>query len=199
MYYDPKKIGERIRKERIEANLNQGPFAKELGFSSGSRQTVTNWERGERLPDFEIMLKMCKLFDCELGYLLCEQDCKTREATDVQAATGLTESAIRTLLSINKYNYCASALNQLLEHRAFMALLQTMRSYALNYNQDRTPSINREDAENLAKIFNWRYPNDWERLAVEHLKANTQMTIESTIMEIARDIEFKITKHIAMF
>ena len=47
------------------------------------------------LPQFEDMLKMCEVFDCELGYLLGEFDCKTREATDIQAKTGLSEKAIK--------------------------------------------------------------------------------------------------------
>ena len=37
---------------------------------------------------------MCDLFGCEIGYLLCDYDCKTRTATDIQKETGLSEAAI---------------------------------------------------------------------------------------------------------
>ncbi len=91
------KIGRRIsieRKARGFKNLDN--FAEEI---SVSRQTLSKWEKGDEKthPLLDDLFKMCNLFNCELGYLLCEYDCKTRAATDIQAITGLSEAAILQL------------------------------------------------------------------------------------------------------
>lgn len=97
--YDFKSIGERIRKERKELGMNQDQLASALNISS--RQTIAKWENGSSIPQLEDMLNMCNLFCCELGYLLCEHDLKTREATDIHEKTGLSPDAIEYLQFVN--------------------------------------------------------------------------------------------------
>lgn len=92
--YDLKKIGERIQSERITADLSKVELAKEVGCS---RQLIAKWEKGDGTLFLNEMLAMCNLFDCELGYLLCEYDCKTRTATDIHEETGLSEDAVNKL------------------------------------------------------------------------------------------------------
>jgi len=94
MQYNENKIASRIKIERKALNLSQDAFADALHVN---RNTIIAWEKGRRTPPLADMLHMCKLFDCELGYLLCEYDCKTRAATDIQEITGLSEKAILTL------------------------------------------------------------------------------------------------------
>lgn len=94
--YDLNRIGERIRSERTAAGLSLKETAEEVGCS---RQLISKWEKGEGTVFLNEMLKMCNLFNCELGYLLCEYDCKTREATDIQKITGLSEEVINKLKS----------------------------------------------------------------------------------------------------
>ena len=102
--YDYKKIGERIRKERrlLQSKRPQGgrmtqeEFAEIIGVS---RSTVIKWEKGENMPGtLNDLFRLCNLFHCELGYLLCEYDCKFRSHTDIQAQTGLSEKAINNLM-----------------------------------------------------------------------------------------------------
>lgn len=95
--YDFKKIGERIKDERKKAGYkSQQKFAEEINVS---RQTLSKWERGDDTTEASIndYLHMCNIFGCELGYLLCEYDCKTRAATDINKETGLSEKAIEEL------------------------------------------------------------------------------------------------------
>lgn len=99
--YDFQKIGDRIKTERTNAtvrshtgkekSMTQSDLADELGVT---RQTIAKWEHGEDIPQLSDFLRLCNLFGCELGYMLCEYDCKTRAATDIQAETGLSEMAI---------------------------------------------------------------------------------------------------------
>ena len=80
MKYDKQAIGKRIKEERIAAGFKtQGQFAEKMNYSFGSRQTVARWESGKVLPCLDDLLKMCEIFNCELGYLLCEYDCKKHE------------------------------------------------------------------------------------------------------------------------
>ena len=126
-------IGERIRQQRIEAGYKtQSAFAEALGLQYDSRQSVGAWEQGKRLPPLNILLKMCELFDCEIGFLLYEYDCKTREETDISAATGLSEKAIRRLFIFrsrkrdrkSKQFEFNSPINAIIEHELFVELIQ---------------------------------------------------------------------------
>lgn len=89
--YDFQKIGDRIKQERGKAGKSQSDLGDYIGVK---RQTIAKWEHGKDIPQLSDLLRLCNLFGCELGYMLCEYDCKTRAATDIQAETGLSETAI---------------------------------------------------------------------------------------------------------
>ena len=82
MTYDINQIGIRIKKARKESKLTQIKFAELLNLSEHSRQTVSKWETGAQVPSVVDLIKMCEIFDCEIGYLLGEFDCKTKEDSD---------------------------------------------------------------------------------------------------------------------
>lgn len=92
--YSNSKIIERIKTERKSIKLSQEAFAAALGYT---RKTINSWEKGKTFPQLSDLLNMCNLFDCDLGYLLCEYDCKTRENTDIVNATGLSESTVNII------------------------------------------------------------------------------------------------------
>lgn len=100
MEYDKKRIGKRIREERKKIKLNQENFGwklRDYNIRGFNRETVAKWEKGEALPSLDILLKMSEIFDCEIGYLLCEFDTKTRLSADIQQETGLSEDEIEIL------------------------------------------------------------------------------------------------------
>ena len=66
------KFGERIREMRKERGLTSNEVATRLGIS---RNTLTNWERGEKEPHaVEILEEMAKIFEVPLKYLLSEKE-----------------------------------------------------------------------------------------------------------------------------
>lgn len=100
MKYDWKKIGRRIQKERKLLGLSQDEFCDKAGIVK--RATLSKWENGTGGEITVGMLTaMCEVFDCELGYLLCEYDCKTRAATDISQQTGLSEEAVKNLSNLH--------------------------------------------------------------------------------------------------
>lgn len=186
MKYNLRKIGKRIRKERRAAGYkNQSTLAETLNLSIESRQTIGNWENGKNLPDIEYLLKMCELFDCELGYLLCEYDCKTRQATDIQTATGLSEKAIEMLTKIkqSRINEAITTLSKILEHEDFVDLLRAIHIHIYDFNKDGY----RNDVtatENVATLLNCSQ-NDVKA----YMEASSNSRIELSVMKIISDIK----------
>lgn len=66
------KFGERIKELRKERGITSYEMATRLGIS---RNTLTNWERGNKEPHaVEILEEMAKIFEVPLRYLLIEEE-----------------------------------------------------------------------------------------------------------------------------
>lgn len=97
MLYQKKKIAERLRAERKAMGLTQEALAAKIHYS---KPVINSWERpneNNQIPSMEQLAKLSNLYECEIGYLLCEYDCKTRAATDIQKETGLSREAVELL------------------------------------------------------------------------------------------------------
>lgn len=99
-----KEIGKRIATERKKARLTQDEFADKLNKITGSRpnqSTISMWEHGESFPDnIETIFAMSMIFCCDCGYLLCDYNEKTHDATEMCKTTGLSEGSINTLCNL---------------------------------------------------------------------------------------------------
>ena len=63
-------ISEMLKKGRREQGLTQAEAADILGVT---RQAVSNWERGENIPDLEMLKKIAKLYHVRLEVLIGEE------------------------------------------------------------------------------------------------------------------------------
>lgn len=63
-------IGEKITKLRKEQNLTQEQLAEILNVS---RQSVSKWEQNITYPDTDKLIRMSKLFNCSLDFLLKDE------------------------------------------------------------------------------------------------------------------------------
>lgn len=75
-------------------------------------QTVSAWESGNITPSLENLIKLCGLFNCELGYFLGDHEGKTRAATDIHEYTSLSYEVIERLHNSKEV---ASILNLLFD------------------------------------------------------------------------------------
>lgn len=185
MDYDWKAIGKRIKQERLAAGIkSQSDFAEKLSLSEKSRQTIGKWENGKTLPSLVDFTFMCNIFKCELGYLLCEYDCKTREATDIQAVTGLSENAINLLsnLKVSGIQEVTETLSKLMEHEAFIDLLRAIHIHIWDFNKNRF-RIDYEDIERVATVLNCKNGE-----VQNYMKASSKSLIESTIIKIVESL-----------
>lgn len=87
-------FSQRLKTLREERGLTMQKLGEEIGTSGVS---IGYYERGERVPDIHILAKMCQFFGVTSDYLIGLEDCRTHEAADISARTGLTEAAVDAL------------------------------------------------------------------------------------------------------
>ncbi len=61
------RFSQRLTELRKEKNLSQDKLAKQLNIK---QQTVSSWEKGEREPDFDMLITLAKVFNVSTDYLL---------------------------------------------------------------------------------------------------------------------------------
>ena len=64
-------FSKRFKELRLKKGLNQPELAKLLNVA---KQTVSNWENGNRTPDSNMLLKLADFFDVSVDYLLGRTD-----------------------------------------------------------------------------------------------------------------------------
>lgn len=85
-------LGKRIELERFRLGLNQIELAKRLNLSSSA--SISQYEKGDRVPSDDIKLKMCEIFNCSLDYLLGKSD--IRNAEELQKVKFANSSGLDT-------------------------------------------------------------------------------------------------------
>lgn len=122
MNYKLDHLGELIKKERKNHHMTQAQLAKQIGSTA---KQISVYEKRKATPSTDTLLKICEVFDCELGYLLQEPDylAGTRELTTACKATGLDSTSINILASFTKedsaclpFKYETDKYKRLLDH-----------------------------------------------------------------------------------
>ena len=100
MKYQVENISKTIAKERKKLkNVSQSKLGEMINVSG---KQISNYENGKLLPPIDIMLKLCEVFNCELGYLLGEETYAngTKTNTIVSNVTGLSVESINAITQI---------------------------------------------------------------------------------------------------
>ncbi len=104
MKYNSELIGKIILSEREKRQWSQKKLGEKLGVSG---KQISNYEHGDPIPPIDIMLNLCDIFDCELGFLLGEESYS--EGTKLQTAirdnlklTTLSTAAIHKITGNNR-------------------------------------------------------------------------------------------------
>ena len=102
-------IAQRILSERKLKGWTQKELHERVG--TYSEKTVRDWEKGNTKIPTEGLIKLAEIFECDINYLIGKYKHRTKEATDICEATGLSEEAVKVLQKeaariqkINKYN-----------------------------------------------------------------------------------------------
>ena len=146
MEYNYEGIGKRIATERKEyCHLGQDELLLKLSQNYGigmSRNTLSAIENGKYYHyNIDLLFALCELFDCELGYLLCEYDEKHRVIADIKEITGLESDVIKIILNMKNSFLKLSILNELLQDNYFLAIIDLL--YMAYYHQKKGEELNK--------------------------------------------------------
>ncbi|MEA1975304.1 MAG: helix-turn-helix transcriptional regulator [Bacillota bacterium] len=73
------KLGDKIKNLRTEHNMTQPDLAKELDVTV---RTIAYYENNERQPKKTLIVKLCKLFNVSIDYLLTDDESFLVDAED---------------------------------------------------------------------------------------------------------------------
>ncbi len=150
MEYNWNVIGERIRKERKKKGYTQADICDYL---VKGRNTVSDWENGRcSTLSVDELVKLCRLFDCEIGYLLCEYDTPYRVQSDIATEMQLSIKAVENITRMKDkhkklFGNGRNNLDILLSNDDFFALLTRIA----DYKNDKEKGIDRDTID--AKAF----------------------------------------------
>ncbi len=89
---DQQKVGQFLRELRNEKSVTQAEIAEVLGVSNRS---ISRWENGTTMPDFDLLIEMAKYYGVEVGEIL---EGKRKEDNNMDKGTE------RLMLQITDYN-----------------------------------------------------------------------------------------------
>lgn len=89
---DKTAFGERIAKLRIAKGLSQNQLSQMLGVK---RSVVSYYESGDRLPSFDVLMEMSRVFNVSTDYLL-----KGKNAERIISVSDLDENSIDVVMSV---------------------------------------------------------------------------------------------------
>ena len=110
--------------------ITQADLAEKMGKSE---KTIMNWEQGQSTPSVHELMKLAKIYGCDMDYLTGRLDQKTHDIHFIHDQTGLSEKAIEKLLKIgftDRATGNAQALSFLIEDPDFSYLLALMSQTA---------------------------------------------------------------------
>lgn len=92
-------FGEKIQKLRKETGLSQEELSYQLNVS---RQAISKWERDNGYPETEKIVRMSKLFNVSLDYLLNEEDTQKPEIAPDEKGIYVSKEMAEGFLSYQK-------------------------------------------------------------------------------------------------
>ena len=97
-------------------------ICQEMGimYTDTYRKKVIAWEKGKgKLADVEELLALCKIFHCDINYLLCEMDTRHYADMDDVEKYGLTAKALSTLreMTFSGMGFHSHMISALIQNR----------------------------------------------------------------------------------
>ena len=94
----------RIKFLREELHMTQQELADKL---DGAKSTVAMYEKGDRKPSMEVLLKLSEIFDCSIDYILGKSDIRNPEEFKYaynrpKEADGLSDEEVNDALRLYK-------------------------------------------------------------------------------------------------
>ena len=163
--YSERYIGDRIRQRRNEIGLTQKELAAKINpvtsIETAPHTQVAQWESGKKKPGTDALIRLCNALDCDIDYILGAIDVPRRAVYDVKEQTGLSDSAVNSLMEAKQRNYNAGLdiLSALLSDRKIWEAIAN-----LNYAKFAGTNIDRPMSDGLeAAVLQVQMMNGIER------------------------------------
>lgn len=208
-----RQIGKRIKDERRKKKLSQQKLADAISsimvdsdpdYKGTEQNTVSNWEKGVSLPPLSKLIALSEIFDCDLGYLLCDYDEPKRDLADVVEQTGLSGKAATRLKTmagrVNKEKQAGwlntmeeqelKALNTILEND-YQMLYYIYQYIFGNYDSFSVTTINhsgqeKDIVEKDILLCNTNTPDTGTYINAEQLQPVFLLSIQSALMDLKK-------------
>lgn len=86
-------FGNRLKTLRLQHSFTQSQLAKKLGVT---KSVISAYENGLRMPSYDVLISMSKVFKVSTDYLLGQESTKNIDLS------GLTDEEITALLNLIK-------------------------------------------------------------------------------------------------
>ena len=149
-------IGQRIKDIRLENKLSQQAMADILGVTSMS---ISNYEKGFRVPDCNFLKKFAACFDVSTDYLLGLNDNKDPKNTPIGNRLGLSDNSVDTLERLTDDEQGALSLqliNDILSSTELQRILQhlnTWVAYKRNNHYSDAPAAAETQEEHYIELL----------------------------------------------
>ncbi|MGN0242529.1 MAG: helix-turn-helix domain-containing protein [Lachnospiraceae bacterium] len=99
MNYSAEVTGKIIKSERENRGWSQKKLGDKLGVSG---KQISNYESGALMPPMDILIKLCEVYECELGFLLNEESYSdgTKLMTAIKDKLGIDSDSVNALTHI---------------------------------------------------------------------------------------------------
>lgn len=210
-----RQIGKRIKDERRKKKLSQQKLADAISsimvdsdpdYKGTEQNTVSNWEKGVSLPPLSKLIALSEIFDCDIGYLLCDYDEPTRNLADVVEQTGLSGGAATRLknmaVRVNSERSAGwanvpeeqeiEALNAILEND-YQILYYIYQYIFGNYDSFAVTVANcrgqeKDIVEKDLLLCNSSSPTTGTNIKVEQLQPIFLLSIQSALMDLKKKL-----------
>lgn len=96
------RIGKRIKAERTRNKNRSMSQILLAGKLNTTQNTISNWERGKAIPPMDQLIRISGIFGCDVAYLLCDYDERSKETAAISEVTGLSVVAIERLKELQE-------------------------------------------------------------------------------------------------
>lgn len=181
------KFGENLYNLRKKEKISQEKLAEKLGVS---RQSVSKWETGESYPEMNRILKLCKIFHCQLNDLVndkildfdsLDEEIKMNvvkfKKEEQKRMKGLSK-AIQWIAKIGKIS-CITVLPFIVIAMIFVPIfVNNINTEELNQIINSTKDIVELTDEDLEQLFNNNYiQNTDQDNSIDALDNNSKSSI----------------------
>lgn len=175
----------RLRNLLQQNNATQKDLSEILGVT---RQAISGYCNGSSTPSIENLIQLADYFNVSIDYLLGRVNASTTNV-DVQIIcekTGLSEKSINTLHSIKEYKGDEYIIvDQLISNDKFCSFIENIFSYVWNEKYNHYKNFDADVIQNLASIYNCQVSE-----IPKYLQASAQLTIQSIIMSIVKELNY---------